>query len=171
MNNTDNPNSNRKPSRTLLVNDSTKSIDVSELTGLVSHEKTPSNSIFLEFATIDDATAVFEKLKADDVRVKYAYYKLFIKFTSPVKELSYDSLKEKSKEVLQTDINDINVVYFKLYKKNNELIGCGEVTVDRLSDVEKLIKRSFTGQYDDKNLDFDIYRFRLNKDRKVPVPM
>ena len=166
MNNTDNLNSNRRPSRTLLVNDSTKSIDISTLSGLISNEKTNSNSIFLEFASIEDATVAFEKLKSDDVRVKYAYYKLFIKFTCPVKEITYDTLKELSKNVLQQDINDINIVYFKLYKKNNELIGCGEITVDRLSDVEKLIKRSFEGQHENNSLTFDIYRFRLNKDKK-----
>jgi len=168
MNNTDNQISNRRPSRTLLVNDSTKSIDISTFTGLISNEKTNSNSIFLEFSTIEEAVQAFEQLKNDDIRVKYAYYKLFIKFTSPVKEISYDVLKEKAKEVLQSDISDINVVYFKLYKRNNELIGCGEVTVDRLGDVEKLIKRSFEGQNDNSNLTFDIYRFRLNKERKVP---
>jgi hypothetical protein len=168
MNNTENMTSNRRPSRTLLVNDSTKVIDVSTFSGLVSNEKTSTNSIFLEFASIEDATNAFEKLKEDSVRVKYAYYKLFIKFTSPVKNLSYDSLKELSKNTLQTDINDINVVYFKLYKKANELIGCGEVTVDRIGDVEKLIKRSFDGGND---VTFDIYRFRINKERRYQEEM
>jgi hypothetical protein len=159
MNSTENPTTNRKPSRTLLVNDSTKSIDVSTLVGLVSHEKTASNSIFLEFATIEDAIEAFEKLKQEDVRVKYAYYKLFIKYASSIQDQTYDTLKEKSKEILQNKINDVNVVYFKLYKKENKLIGCGEVTVDRISDVNALVRQNFDGG----DVKFEIYRFRLTK--------
>jgi hypothetical protein len=163
MNNIDTIPSNRRPSRTLLVNDTTKFIDVSTLSGLLSNEKTNSNSIFLEFSSIEDATQAFEKLQAENVRVKYAYYKLFIKFTSPVKNLSYDFLKDVSKTTLHNDISDINIVYFKLYKKATELIGCGEVTVDRIGDVDKLIKRSFGNE---NNITFDIYRFRVNKDKQ-----
>lgn len=148
----------QKPGRTLLVNDREKTINVSQLVGLVSSSKTTSESVFLEFDTVENAEKAFEYLKNLDVRVKYAYYKLFLKITSNLDQLSYDQIKEGVKALVEC-----NVLYFKLYKKDEKLIGSGDFTIDRLEDLNNLIKKTFEAEVDGHQLKFDVYRFRIKK--------
>lgn len=148
----------QRPGRTLLVNDKEKTIDVSQLEGLVTSSKTSSDSLFLEFSTVDQAVLAYESLRNKDVRVKYAYYKLFLKLTSDISELNYDKIKEAVKSVVEA-----NILYFKLYKKDDKLIGSGDFTIDRLEDLNNLIKKSFEVEVDGVQLKFDVYRFRIKR--------
>jgi hypothetical protein len=147
-----------KASRTILINDKEKTVDTEILVGLVSNVKTPSNALFLEFDTIDNSVLALEKLKDDGVRVKYAYYKLFIKISSDISNLSYDEIKE----AIKTN-SDGNILYFKLYKKNDKLIGSGDFSVDKLSDFNNLIKKDYELDVKGTNIKYSVYRFRIKK--------
>jgi len=148
----------QKAGRTLLVNDREKNIDVSQYIGLVSSFKTSSESLFMEFNTIESASSAFEALRENNVRVKYAYYKLFIKITSELDKLTYDQIKDAVRGSI-----DANILYFKLYKKDDRLLGSGDFTIDRLGDLNNLIKKSFELEIKGIPLKFDIFRFRIKK--------
>jgi hypothetical protein len=147
-----------KASRTILINDKEKTIDTETLVGLVSNVKTASNSLFLEFDTIDNSVLALEKLKEDGVRVKYAYYKLFLKISTDISNLSYDDIKEAIKAN-----SEGNVLYFKLYKKNDKLIGSGDFSVDKLSDFNNLIKKDYELDINGTLIKYSVYRFRIKK--------
>lgn len=148
----------QKAGRTLLVNDREKIIDVSQYDGLVSSFKTSSESLFIEFNTVEQASLAYESLKQQGVRVKFAYYKLFLKITSNIEDLTYDQIKDAIKSSI-----DANILYFKLYKKDDKLLGSGDFTIDRLSDLNDLIKKSFETEVKSTPLNFDVYRFRVKK--------
>ena len=147
-----------KASRTILINDKEKTVNTDELAGLVSNVKTASNSLFLEFDTLENSVLALEKLKDDGVRVKYAYYKLFLKISTDISNLSYDQIKEGIKAN-----SDGNIIYFKLYKKNDKLIGSGDFSVDKLSDFNNLIKKDYELEINGTPIKYSIYRFRIKK--------
>jgi len=150
----------RKPSRTLVLSGD-KSLDLSTMEGLLSNSKNNNAFTFLEFDTVDNAVKVYNYLREEKVRVKYCYYKLFVKFTTSVKNLSYDELKEKVKETVGGQ-----VLYFKLYTKNEELIGSGDFTVDTLADFKRLLKQKFEVKLNDTDVSFEVYRYRITQKKK-----
>lgn len=148
----------KRPGRTLLVSESDTASDYTTLTGLVAEVKTNKNSTFLEFETVEQAEVAYNNLREHHRRVKYCYYKLFMKFSTDISELSYDDIKATVKNVVPG-----HVLYFKLYKKNGKLIGSGDFTVDKLVDFTALHKKSFETSTNDLQVNFDVYRYRMVK--------
>jgi len=144
----------RKPSRTLLIMES-KNSDYSHLVGLVNTSKTLTTT-FLEFDTLENSVNAYNQFRKEKVRVKYCYYKLFVKFMVDISSLEYNNIKETIKQTVGGC-----VLYFKLYKKDNKLIGSGDMTVDTLSQFNELIKKKFETKVGDSDVAFELYRFRV----------
>jgi len=154
----------RKPGRTLLVKNFGKDFDLSTLKGVEKIDESPTSAKFIEFKDVEDAIVAFQKLRTTGVRVKYAYYKLFVKFKTDVSDLFEDEVQGMVEEVLDQDIGfQTNAMNFKLYKKKGQFINCGEVVVDLLRSVKHFSKRSFSGAVAGRPVVFEIYRYRTNK--------
>lgn len=115
--------------------------DFSSLTGTVSNTKTKlTNSYFLTFDTADNAKLAFEYVKNSlpNVLVKYSYYRVFFTVSGLTNESNYDTVKQQFINYIETTTQSC-VLFFKLYKKNGEYIGCGDFTLDTLSGMSCLL--------------------------------
>lgn len=141
-----------KPGRTLLVKMLVQSSDTkystvtsafTSLTGLVSQFQTnTTNSFFLTFDTLENSTNALNLLKethSANMRVKFAYYHLFFTLQNT------DSMTESDASKLQTQHYDLvketggEVLLYRMYRKNNKYIGCGDFQVDTKSSFDKLL--------------------------------
>lgn len=137
----------RKAGRTLLVKSvSGKSINASvfeNLTGLVSHSETKSSSsYFLTFDNIQNALSAFRDLRNDstDYRVKFSYYRVFFTVTGLVDSTDYNNVKQDLISYV-TDKTKSNVLYCKLYRKENKYIGCGDFTIDTIDGMNTILSK------------------------------
>ena len=145
----------RKPGKTLLMKSRSGSTSdevlvksTESLKGLVKPPvKTKTNSYFLCFDTIENASAAFQELdsslnsgKNKDVLVKYAHYRLFFKIeksggTNLSNDDDYNLIKESHIKHIESNTNG-KVIYWKLYKNGDSYLGCGDYTVDTLECLE-----------------------------------
>lgn len=111
---------------------------------------------FLEYDTVEHALETYNELKTEKKAPRYAYYKVFFRFTQ--NELTYDQFKDKLIEKLGTDYSDLSVLYFKLYMNSERnLLGSGHLVVDRKSDLDRLIQQS---KMDLDTIGVTFYQFR-----------
>ena len=151
----------RKSSRTLLL----KEVGDKEFKyeGLQQVEKSPQGNLFLVFDTLENSRKAFKDLRINKVNCKYSYYKLFFKSTNLESERSYDELKSSFLKLLGDNVNGINVLYFKYYRKDGKFTGSGDFVVDRKVDCDSLVK-SRTLKLSESEYTF--YRYRTQ--RKLP---
>ncbi len=131
-----------KAGRTLLVKPSSNTFSTSvfdELTGLTSkHHIVKSDSHFLIFSSAKDALQALKKLKSTkNVRVKFAQYRIFFKMEGLTDTTDYNSVKNAHTELVKNIGGD--VLYYRLYRKDNKFIGCGDMTIDTKDAFDKLI--------------------------------
>jgi len=160
-----------KAGRTLLVNSNNNSNisgkNFDSLEGLVNKTETKtSNSFFLTFDTVPNALNAFRKLRSDNTsyRVKFSYYRIFFTIEGLSNSNDYLDVKEKLCEYI-VNKTDASVIYCKFYRKNNEFIGCGDLTVDTYSAMNKLVT---TNDDNNNEYSFDLfkgkfYRYNNNK--------
>lgn len=125
----------RKAGRTLLVkfNEQTD-FDPSSynLEGYQSHHVAEkSNSYFLTFGEVAQSLDALRKLRkelGDSARVKFAYYRVFFKMNGLVNETDYNTVKTQHRELLSNAGH--NVLYYKLYRRNDTYVGSGDMTLD-----------------------------------------
>ena len=120
-----------KPGRTLLVKPTNTNFDASVLASLKGHTNThhteKSNTYFITFATADDANNAMKELK--NARAKFAHYRVFFKIEGMTNAVDYNTFKTAHTELI-TKNSESTVLYYKLYRKNDNYIGCGDFTVD-----------------------------------------
>ncbi len=131
-----------KAGRTLLVKPSNNNFSASvfdSLTGLTSkHHIEKSNSYFLTFTSAKDALQSLKKLKSTkNVRVKFAQYRIFFKMEGLTDTTDYNTVKTAHTELVKKLGGD--VLYYRLYRKENKFIGSGDLTVDTKEAFDKLI--------------------------------
>lgn len=136
------PQQRTKAGRTLLVKPSSPNFSASifdELTGLTSkHHIVKSDSHFLIFSTASDALQALKKLKGTkNARVKFAQYRIFFKMEGLVDTTDYNAVKTAHTELVKSIGGD--VLYYRLYRKDNKFIGCGDMTIDTKDAFDKLI--------------------------------
>jgi len=128
---TDNVPRTTKPGRTLLVKPTNTNFDASvfaTLTGYTSTYHTEkSNTYFITFSTPDQANKAMSELK--DVRSKFAHYRVFFKMEGLTNSVDYNTFKSAHSDLITKNTNS-SVLYYKLYRKNDAYIGCGDFTVD-----------------------------------------
>jgi hypothetical protein len=170
---TDKKKSVRKASRTLVVsgtNGSSVSESIfSDLTGLEEmSEPTKTGSRFLTFQSIPDSLASFRKLRQDhpELKVLFARYEVFFTISGLTKEDDYSKVKQEHTAFVEKEA-DANVLYYKLYRKGDDYLNCGDLTVDTKKAMDKLIsKESPLKNFTISNLSVTNYRF--NRTQKKP---
>jgi hypothetical protein len=154
----------RKAGRTVLVNSSSLGPYVGgDLVGLQTHT-VKENNLFLTFDTIQNAVSAFKKLRTDhrDWRVKFSYYKVFFTMVGLSNTTDYNATKQSLVDYVSSKSGS-NVLYCKFYRKDNNFLGCGDLTVDTIDGMNYLLQK------DDgcKEFNFDglsgtFYRYRAN---------
>ena len=154
----------KKPGKTILIKVFDDSHDEKyNFTGLISNTETLNKSRFLVFDTIENSKNAFSELKKNkNILVKYATYKLFFTIKDIDENLEYDNIKEEMLSYITNNV-DSDVLYFRLYRKNNVYLGCGEMTLDTKNGMDKILDketelRNFS--IDSLNISGSFYRFK-----------
>jgi hypothetical protein len=160
----------KKPGLTLLVKSFNGSFfkeeDFTNLKGLVNKSDSKTNeTIFLVFDTVNNALTALKmiKLLSPDYRVKFSYYKLFFTINGLLDSSDYNEVK-KAISTYVTNISNSNVLYCKLYCKDNKYLGCGDITIDTLEGLNTILsKDSGLKDYKLDSLSGSFYRFNSKK--------
>ena len=162
---------NNKAGRTLLVKSSSansiQESSFSNLEGVVSMAKTKSsNSLFLTFDTVVNAVKAFTTINVDSsYNVKFSYYRVFFTIDGLTDTTDYNQVKKEFTEYV-SNLTKSNVLYCKLYRKNNKYIGCGDFTVDTLEGMNSLLaKDNNNKEYSFGSFKGTFYRFNGNKNQ------
>lgn len=158
---------NRRPraGRTLLVKPFNENFNASvfnDLQGLVTtHHTEKSNSYFLTFTTIDDSLAGLKHIKKTcdrDVKVKFAHYRVFFKLEGLTDSSDYNTVKATHSNLIQS--TGANVLYYRLYRKNNNYLECGDFTVDTKEGFDALLSADHHKTFSFNNLNGTHYRYK-----------
>lgn len=170
-----------KVGRTLLVkpeNTKFNSKILKNLKGIKSSFTSErSNSWFLTFKTKDDSKAAYDLLmNNDDCRVKYALYRIFFKLDGLVNNdnVDYNTVKETHRNLV-SELANGDVLYYKLYRKNDKYLGCGELTVDTKESFDKILSsedglKTFSLSKLGKDFVGTHFRYNKNKTRNENQP-
>lgn len=136
-----------KVGRTLLVKSATtnSNIDESEfsnLQGLVTKFQTKSSqSFFLTFDSLENATKAYTTLNCNsNFRVKYSYYRTFFTLKGLTLDSDYNMVKKELMDHVLEKTGAM-VLYCKFYRKDNNYIGCGDLTVDTMEGMNSLLNK------------------------------
>jgi hypothetical protein len=159
----------KKAGRTLCINNDNMLLDISvfdnmDLNGLLSKTKTINNkTIFLVFDNIQNALTSLKILKSKNFRVRFSYYKLFFTFTNYPENFDYNEFKNAICSFVTNKI-PTNILYCKLYCKNNNFLSCGDLTVDTLDDMISILsKESDIKDFKFDNFSGSFYKFNSKK--------
>jgi hypothetical protein len=165
----------RKAGKTLLVKVLSDSFNTSVLSfkGLQSsHHSEGSQSYFLTFGDVKQSLSALRELRknhGDSVRVKFAYYRIFFEMENLTDDMEYNTVKTQHRDMVQEKTGS-SVLYYKLYRKNNSYIGCGDMTIDTKEAFDQLMR-------EDKMKHFTLasgvsgihYRYRSSKPTQEQV--
>jgi hypothetical protein len=142
---TQTPRQRSKAGRTLLIKP-TGSFDESLLKDLAgctaTHHTEKSNSYFLTFTTPTDALNALKQIKhkaTSKVLIKFAKYQIFFKIEGLKDDSDYNTVKSTHMKQI-TDLGG-SVLYYRLYRKDNHYIGCGDFTIDTKECFDKLVNQ------------------------------
>jgi hypothetical protein len=162
----------RKIGRTILVkvlNDiSTFDIKIlDELEGLINKTDFNNNkTLFLTFDTNDNSFNALKKLRINSYGkylVRFSYYKLFFTIIGLTDKSDYNTVKKGLIEFINKNSN-IQVLYCKFYCKDHKYLGCGDLTVDTLEGMNKLLsKTDGFKEFTFDNLSGIFYKFNNKK--------
>jgi hypothetical protein len=159
----------RKAGRTLLVsslNNMSKNETIfSKLTGLTTNHSTENGSFFLTFNTVQNALDSFNYLRQNysEVRVKFARYQIFFTISGLNSSSDYSIVKQNITNFVEKEA-DANVLYFKLYRKGDKYLGCGDFTIDTKDAMDKLLKKEGSlKNYTIGDLSGTFYRYNKTK--------
>jgi len=136
----------RKAGRTLLVSSSqnspVKDSSFSNHKGLINSHSTTNGSYFLTFDTVQNSLESFRTLREShpEFRVKFARYQLFFTLTGLTDSSDYSVVKSDMTSFVEKEAG-ANVLFFKLYRKGEKYLGCGDMTVDTKDTMDKLLNK------------------------------
>lgn len=136
----------RKTGRTLLVSPSNGSYlnddTFSKLEGLTASHSTKNGSYFLTFENVTNALESFHSLRQEhpELRVKFARYQIFFTISGLTDSYDYSTVKHNMCNFIEKETGT-TVLYFKLYRKGEKYIGCGDLTVDTKDTMDKLLNK------------------------------
>tara|TARA_B110000879_G_scaffold209569_1_gene297646 strand:- start:754 stop:1353 length:600 start_codon:yes stop_codon:yes gene_type:complete len=158
----------RKSGRTLVLKLIDESFDVKsldELEGLQSSATTQNNAVFLTFDNKENSLNALKTLKMNNkeqLNVKFAHYKVFFKLEGLTNSTEYDMVKTAHSEWILTN-TQCEVLYYKLYRKNDEYLGCGDLTVDTKEAIDILLSEDQHKNFKlDDTLSGTYYRYNRN---------
>lgn len=150
-----------KPSRTLIfpnagddVQELLSNHDVPKRINATEKEK---KTIFVECNNLKDSIDLYNEVFKNNMVCRYANYRMFLRITSDTNTYSYDEFKTFIKNKLQEVVQDVNIMYFKLYQKDNRLTGNGYIVIDKYEDLRLLIKKNFLCE--ETNVSFQLLNF------------
>tara|TARA_Y100000768_G_scaffold331495_1_gene270742 strand:+ start:15003 stop:15464 length:462 start_codon:yes stop_codon:yes gene_type:complete len=146
--------------RTILIS---KNQDVNETTTFdnqVTLNKNTHGNIFVEFDSISNAKVEYDKLVAQNIKCKYSNYYLFVRFSLD-KNKNKNDLVSKISENLTNKFSNLNILDINLYEKNNNMLGFGQVVLDRLEDIKSVLSDN-TIEVDDDNI---VSFYKYNRSR------
>lgn len=154
-----------KPSRTLVIPDVQPRVEtlLSENKHLYKNfTKTEKKrvSCFIECDKLEDSINLYNLLSKNEIVSRYANYRMFIRITSDTNSHTYDEFKSMIKNKLNEVVDRINIMYFKLYQKNDRLTGNGYIVIDKYEDLKKIIKNNYV--CNDSCVSFQLLNF-VNK--------
>jgi hypothetical protein len=159
----------RKAGRTLLVspsNNMSKNETIfSKLTGLSTNHSTENGSFFLTFDTIQNALDNFHYLRQNhpEIRIKFARYQIFFTISGLNNSSDYTIVKQNITNFVEKEA-DASVLYFKLYRKGDKYLGCGDFTIDTKDAMDKLLKKEGSlKNYTIGDLTGTFYRYNKTK--------
>lgn len=159
----------RKAGRTLLVsptNNTGKSETIfSKLTGLSTNHSTDNGSFFLTFDTVQNALDSFQYLRQNhpEIRVKFARYQIFFTISGLNSSSDYSVVKQNITNFVEKEAG-AHVLYFKLYRKGDKYLGCGDFTIDTKDAMDKLLKKEGSlKNYTIGDLTGTFYRYNKTK--------
>lgn len=165
----------RKAGRTLLVRVQSNDFDssmLSQMRGVShTHHNESSNSFFLTFDTVKNSLSALRELKknhGNDVRVKFAYYRVFFTMDGLESSTDYNTVKTQHRQLVN-ELSMGNVLYYKLYRKNDNYVGCGDMTVD----TKELFDHLMSDENGMKTFSLECglngthYRYRSNRQQQV----
>ena len=147
-----------KRGRTLIVNNT--QLNKLNYDGLTSSFQTNSGFTFLTFKDIITSKEAYLNLIENKEKVKYSYYKLFIRFNPSKYKDDLNEAKESLKKNILQNI-DTDYLFIKIYTKNKSLIGSGEIILDTKKSLDDLIKLKSIVIDNSNTLNF--YKFKVNK--------
>jgi hypothetical protein len=134
----------RKSGRTLLVKVLYGEFDVESmnLDGLVNkHFTDKSNSYFLTFDDSNHSLNAMNLIRNkydSNVRVKIAHYRVFFTLENLEESMDYNTIKNQHRDMVQNKGN-CSVLFYKLYRKNDKYLGCGDMTLDTKEGLDLLM--------------------------------
>jgi hypothetical protein len=159
---------NHKPGRTLLIKPNT-SIDLNCIDTFdgfqTKHFTEKSNSYFVTFATPEQSNSALNQLKSqfgNGVNIKYAHYRVYFTMIGLQNESDYGAVKA-AHTGLVTSLAKCNVLYYRLYRKNNGYIGCGDMTVDTKEGFDALMNQEVLKNYTVESLSLTGIHYKYNK--------
>jgi len=162
----------RKAGRTLLVSPSNGSSvsesTFSKLSGLSVTHTTKNGSYFLTFDTVQNSLDSFRSLRQNhpELRVKFARYQIFFTVTGLTNSSDYSTVKENMTSFVEKE-SGANVLYFKLYRKGDNYLGCGDLTVDTKDSMDKLLnKEGSLKNYTVGELSGTFYRYNKTQSKQ-----
>ena len=161
----------RKSGRTLVLKLKDSSFDTKVLdnfAGVQSHATTQNSAVFVTFDTKENALEALKSLKKNNkyaVNVKFAHYKVFFKLEGLTDDSKYDEVKTLHTNWVETTTGG-EVLYYKLYRKNDKYLNCGDLTVDTKEAIDELLSADKHKSFSlNDTLSGTYYRYnRLNKD-------
>ena len=164
----------RKSGRTLVLKLKDEGVDVKNLTGftgLKDSATTQNNAVFLTFDTKDNALEALKQVKKnfkEEVNVKFAHYKVFFKMEGLVNTTDYYTIKKDHTEWVEKNSGG-EVLYYKLYRKDNKYLGCGDLTVDTKDSIDALLSEDRHKNYTLGSLTGTFYRYNRNNKQQLDV--
>ena len=168
-NNTPRKSNSTKPGRTLLIKP-TGTVDLNlldKLEGMQTKYLTEkSKSYFLTFATAEqslNALKLVKKQFGTMCKVKFAHYRVYFTITGLLNETDYGVVKTRHTEMVQAQAG-CNVLYYRLYRKNNCYLGCGDMTVDTKEGFDRMMDQDVFKNFSlDNQLSGVHYRYNKTK--------
>jgi len=163
-----------QPGRTILVSPPEKSsvslASFKDMKGLDETFQIPNKkSFFLIFKEIKDSEAAYKSIMESNPElspsknIKYATYKSFFKISGLVDDSDYGEVKGDHSKLV-SKATGASVLYYKLYRKDNHFVGCGDLTLDTKAGLDKLLHEDTI-----KNVTFGSFKvshFPYNNDKK-----
>lgn len=151
----------RKAGRTLLVTFPNEiQLNTSTYEGL-QNTSTKNNNLFLTFDNTVNSVKAYKRLRFEypDLRVKFSYYRVFFTMVGLSNNNDYNTVKQALVKFVSENTNT-NVLYCKFYRKDNNLLGCGDLTVDTLEAMNMLLtKENGLKEFNFDSFSGTFYRF------------
>lgn len=133
-------NTTMKAGKTIIISKYEEKEDMFEQFSNVKLNKI-NKSLFIESKDLQTSISIFNKLKENNIDCRYANYRMFLIIDSDFEKLTYDEIKNNIKEQLYSLNQNLNILYFKLYKKENRLTGNGHIVLDNYDDLKNIVNK------------------------------